>query len=214
MALARAPAEGPRGLHAVGPVRPAVATHGRLGRIRCRSAPAGELATAQTRSELWRSARRKRPPTRHVRSAAGIVLKGRSMQQMKRIRWTSEEQRKQIGSAMAIATTANLLLGLRWTATGRDYIDAMVVHEGMDRELGDAGTQYILIPMLPFAVELCLKGIKSQAGEFLRTHNLKSLWTDLDDEDQVGIRRRAEDPAWRSEERARRETLGGCPTDC
>ena len=77
----------------------------------------------------------------------------------------------------------------------------------MDRELCQAGTNYILIPMLPFAVELCLKGIKSQGGEFLWTHNLKSLWEDLDEVERVGVRKRVEDAAWRSEERMRREAL-------
>ena len=127
---------------------------------------------------------------------------------MERSRWTTEEQRKQIGAAMAIATTANLLLGLRCTDTGKEYVDSMVTRGGMDRELCDGGTWYILIPMLPFAVELCLKGIKSQGGrKFLRTHNLKSLWMDLDEVEQEEIRKRVEDPAWRSEERIRREAL-------
>ena len=83
----------------------------------------------------------------------------------------------------------------------------MVTHRGMDRELCQAGTDYILIPMLPFAVELCLKGIKSQGGEFLWTHNLKSLWEDLDEVERLGVRKRVEDAAWRSEERIRREAL-------
>ena len=128
---------------------------------------------------------------------------------MKRGRWTTEEQRKQIGSAMAIATTANLLLGLRCTETGKEYVGSMVTRGGMDRELCDGGTWYILIPMLPFAVELCLKGIKSQGGrEFLWTHNLKSLWTDLDAVEQMGIRKRVNSPAWRNEEKPRRDALG------
>ena len=128
---------------------------------------------------------------------------------MKRSRWTTEEQRKQIGQAMAIATTATLLLGLRHTEAGKEYVDLMVTREGMDRELCDGGTWYILIPMLPFAVELSLKGIKSQGGrEFLRTHNLKSLWKDLDDEEQTGIRRRLNSPVWRSKERLLRDALG------
>lgn len=128
---------------------------------------------------------------------------------MKRSRWTIQEQRKQIGSAMAIATTANLLLGLRYTGTGKAYVDLMVAHGGMDRDLCDGGTWYILIPMLPFAVELCLKGITSQGmREFLWTHNLKSLWTDLDAVEQMGIRKRVESPAWRNEEMRRRDALG------
>lgn len=128
---------------------------------------------------------------------------------MKRGRWTTEEQKRQIGSAMAIATTTNLLLGLWSTRTGREYIDAMVADGGMDRELCEAGTEYILIPMLPFAVELCLKGIRSQGGdEFLRTHNLKSLWKDLDEAKRTEIRRRVSDQAWRNEERTLREARG------
>ena len=128
---------------------------------------------------------------------------------MKKGHWKVEEQKKAMGSAKAIATTANLLLGLRWTETGREYTDWMVTQGGMDRELCEAGTGYILIPMLPFAVELCLKGIRSQGGgEFLWTHNLKSLWKDLDEAEQAEIRKRLEDPAWRSEERTRREALG------
>ena len=83
---------------------------------------------------------------------------------MKKSCWSTKEQKRQIGSAMAIATTANLLLGLRSTETGRQYTDSMVTHGGMDRELCEAGAEYILIPMLPFAVELCLKGIRSQGG--------------------------------------------------
>ena len=128
---------------------------------------------------------------------------------MKKSCWSTEEQKRQIGSAMAIATTANLLLGLRSTETGRQYTDSMVTHGGMDRELCEAGAEYILIPMLPFAVELCLKGIRSQGGgEFFWTHNLKLLWKDLDEAEQAEIRKRVEDPAWRSEERIRREALG------
>ena len=128
---------------------------------------------------------------------------------MKKSCWTTEEQKKQMGSAMAIATTANLLLGLRSTETGQQYTNSMVTHGGMDRELCEAGTEYILIPMLPFAVELCLKALRSQGGgEFHWTHNLKSLWKDLDEAEQAEIRKRVEDPAWRSEETVRREALG------
>lgn len=80
---------------------------------------------------------------------------------------------------------------------------------GMDRKLCRGGTSYILIPMLPFAVELCLKGIISQGGRaFCRTHNLKSLWTDLDAVEQVEIRTRVNSPAWRNEEKLRRDALG------
>ena len=129
--------------------------------------------------------------------------------QMKRSCWTTIEQKRQIGSAMAIATTANLLLGLRSTDPGRQYVDSLVTRAGMDSELCEAGTEYILIPMLPFAVELCLKGIKSQGGGTFRwTHNLKSLWTDLDEHEREAIRKRAEDPAWRREERVQRQALG------
>ena len=128
---------------------------------------------------------------------------------MKKSCWTAEEQRQRIGSAMAIATTANLLLGLRSTETGRQYVISVVAHGGMERELCETGAEYILIPMLPFAVELCLKGIKSQGGaELLWTHNLKSLWTDLVEEARIEIRKRVADPVWRHEERVRREALG------
>ena len=110
---------------------------------------------------------------------------------------------------MAIATTANLLLGLRWTERGREYTNWMVAHERMDKELCGAGTRYILIPMLPFAVELCLKAIRSLDGaECIYTHNLKSLWNDLDEPERAEIRRRVNDPAWRREEGIRREALG------
>ena len=127
----------------------------------------------------------------------------------KKSRWTTEEQRRHIGSAMAIATTASLLLGLRWTRKGGEYANWMVTHGGMDKELCDAGTTHILIPMLPFAVELCLKGIRSLGGaEFIYTHNLKSLWNDLDEAERAEIRRRVKAPAWRSEEGTRREALG------
>ena len=128
---------------------------------------------------------------------------------MKKGRWTPVEQKQMIGSAMAIATTANLLLGLRGTKIGKKYTDLMVKQAGMDKELCDAGTKYILIPMLPFAVELCLKGIKAQgANEFIWTHNLKSLWEDLNKKEQAEVRKRAEDPAWRKEERKQRKAFG------
>ena len=127
---------------------------------------------------------------------------------MKKSRWTTEEQRKHIGSAMAIATTARLLFGLRWTRNGREYANWMVTHGGMDRELCDAGTRYILIPMLPFAVELCLKGIRSLGGaEFIYTHNLKSLWNDLDEAERTEIRRGVNDTVSRSEWGTRRKAL-------
>ena len=145
-------------------------------------------------------------PSRHAPGQR--LLRRPEKESMKRSRWTTEEQRKQIGSAMAIATTANLLLGLRCTETGKEYVDSMVTRGGIDRELCDGGTWYILIPMLPFAVELCLKGIRSQGGrEFLRIHNLKSLWTDLDAVEQIGIRKRVNSPAWRNEEKPRRDAL-------
>ena len=128
---------------------------------------------------------------------------------MKKGRWTPVEQKQMIGSAMAIATTANLLLGLRGTKIGKKYTGLMVKQAGMDKELCDAGTKYILIPMLPFAVELCLKGIKAQGGnEFIWTHNLKSLWEDLNKKEQAEVRKRAEDPAWRKEERKQRKAFG------
>ena len=128
---------------------------------------------------------------------------------MKKGRWTTEEQKKQIGAAMAIASTANLLLGLRFSETGKEFVDFLVTHEGMDRDLCDEGARYILIPMLPFAVESCLKCVKSQGGgEFLRTHNLVSLWKDLDEVEQTGIRKRVDNPAGRDGEKTRREALG------
>lgn len=138
-----------------------------------------------------------------------MTAEGPEKASMKRSRWTTEEQRKQIGSAMAIATTANLLLGLRCTEAGKEYVDVMVTRGGMDRELCDGGTWYMLIPMLPFAVELCLKGIVSQGGrEFCWIHNLKSLWTSLEAVEQLGIRQRVHSPAWRREEKLRRDALG------
>lgn len=124
-------------------------------------------------------------------------------------RWTSVEQKQEIGSAMAIATTANLLLGLRSTEIGKYYTNVMVEQAGMDKELCDGGTKYILIPMLPFSVELCLKALKAQGGKkFIRTHNLKYLWKDLNKGERAEIRKRVEDPAWRREERKQREALG------
>ena len=110
---------------------------------------------------------------------------------------------------MAIATTANLLLGLRCTQAGRKYIDSMVTQGGMDKDLCETAGTHMLIYMLPFAVELWLKGIRSQGGGgFIRTHNLESLWKDLDEAEQAEIRKRVDDPAWRSEERVLREALG------
>ena len=127
----------------------------------------------------------------------------------KREHWTSIEQRQAIGSAMAIATTANLLLGLRWSEPGKQYTDFMVVQEGMDKDLCDGGTKYILIPMLPFAVELCLKALKAQGGNgFLRTHNLKFLWNDLRNGEHPELRKRIDDPKSRKQDRKQREALG------
>ena len=128
---------------------------------------------------------------------------------MKKSCWRPEEQEKHIGEAMAIATTANLLLGLRSTETGRQYANSLVTRGEMDRELCEGGTEYILIPMLPFAVELCLKAIRSQSGSrFLWTHNLRSLWNDLHEAEREEIRKRVEDPARRSEEMVCRKALG------
>ena len=127
----------------------------------------------------------------------------------KKGRWTPDKQRKHIGSAMAIATTANLLLGLRRTDAGKEYTTWMVTQEGMDEELCKTAGTHMLIYELPFAVELCLKGIRSQGGgEFLWTHNLKLLWNDLDEAERIDIRKRVEDLARSSEERARREAIG------
>ena len=132
-----------------------------------------------------------------------------SKRQRKKGRWTSLEQKQEIGSAMAIATTTNLLLGLRSTEIGKHYTDVMVKQAGMDKDLCDGGTRYILIPMLPFAVELCLKALKTQGGDaFIWTHNLKLLWDDLNTGEQTAVRQRVEDSAWRNEERKRRESLG------
>ena len=110
---------------------------------------------------------------------------------------------------MAIATTANLLLGLRSTEIGKQYTDVMVDQAGMDKALCDGGTKYILIPMLPFAVELCLKALKAQGGnEFIWTHNLKRLWEDLNKGERAEVRKRVEDPAWGQEDRQQRGALG------
>ncbi len=128
---------------------------------------------------------------------------------MKKGHWTPEEQRKHIGSAMAIATTARLLLGLRRTDAGKEYIAWMVTQEGMDEELCKTAGTHILIYELPFAVELCLKGLRSLgAGEFLWTHNLQLLWNDLGEAERIDIRKRVEDRARGSEEKAQRRALG------
>ena len=68
---------------------------------------------------------------------------------------------------------------------------------------------HILLYELPFAVELCLKGIASQGGGgFLWTHNLTLLWNDLDETQRIEIRKRVEDRAQASDEKTRREALG------
>ena len=128
---------------------------------------------------------------------------------MKKGRWTPAEQEKEIGSAKSIATTANLLFGLRWTDIGKQYTDVMVERAGMDKKLCEGATWFILVPMLPFAVELCLKALKAQGGnEFFWTHNLKLLWEDLEPEERREVRQRVEDPAWRKEERKQRDAFG------
>ena len=128
---------------------------------------------------------------------------------MKKGRWTPAQQKKKIGSAQSIATTANLLFGLRSTGIGTQFLDMMVDQEGMDEDLCKGATWFILISMLPFAVELCLKALKAQGGdEFFWTHNLKLLWEDLESEERSEIRRRVEDPAWRKEERKLRVAFG------
>ena len=110
---------------------------------------------------------------------------------------------------MAIATTANLLLGIAHTDPGHSYMEFMVNHVGMDRDLCKGGTWYILTPMMPFAVELCLKAIKSQRKqEFLKEHDLKKLWEDLCQDDQDGIRNIIEDQAWKQEENRLRFEFG------
>ena len=127
----------------------------------------------------------------------------------KREHWTSVEQKQGIGSAMAIATTANLLLGLRWSEPGKHYTNLMVEQAGMNKDLCDGGTKYILTPMLPFAVELCLKALKAQGGnEFIRTHNLKCLWEDLSKGERTEVRKRMENPVWRKHERKQRVACG------
>ena len=124
-------------------------------------------------------------------------------------RWTPEEQQKEIGSAMAIATTANLLLGLRSSKLGKKFEKMMVRQAGMANELYDGGSEYILIPMMPFAVELCLKSIRAQGeNEFLWTHNLKLLWRDLSDDDRDQIRNFLTNPLWVKEELKIRNTYG------
>ena len=66
------------------------------------------------------------------------------MKKRKKGHWIVEEQVKYIGSAMAIATAANLLLGLRRTDAGREYTTWMVTQEGMDEELcGTAATVFV-----------------------------------------------------------------------
>ena len=123
--------------------------------------------------------------------------------------WTPEEQGKSIGSAMAIASTANLLLGIPRTSAGRRYRKFMIEEVGMDEELCDGGTWLILTPMLPFAIELCLKSIKSQSGHaFLKSHDLKELWEDLHEGDRSGIKSRLEDPTWKQREERRRSEFG------
>ena len=66
-----------------------------------------------------------RPPYVNFRLADTDIMQfGGKKAQMKRSHWTAEEQKRHMGSAMAIATTANLLLGLRWTDIGRDYTNS------------------------------------------------------------------------------------------
>ena len=128
---------------------------------------------------------------------------------MKKGCWTPAEQGKEIGSAKSIATTANLLFGLRCTEPGNQFLDVMVDQAGMDEKLCKGATWFILVPMLPFAVELCLKALKAQGGnEFLWTHNLALLWKDLEPIEREEVRKRVEDPAWRKEDREHRNTLG------
>lgn len=123
--------------------------------------------------------------------------------------WTSVEQKQAIGSAMAIATTANLLLALRRSEPGKHFTDLMVEQAGMDRDLCDGGTKYILIPMLPFAVELCLKALKAQGGnEFIKTHNLKCLWEDLSKEEQDQVREYMQNPERIKHEVRQRQACG------
>ena len=127
----------------------------------------------------------------------------------KKSSWTPLDQMQTITTAMAIETTAQLLLGLRRTEEGKKYTDFMVNQEGIDKELCSEGTKIILLSALPFAVELCLKALKAQGGnEFIRTHNLKCLWDDLRKGERAEIRKRVEDTEWRNEEWRRRERHG------
>ena len=127
----------------------------------------------------------------------------------KKSSWTPLDQMQTISTAMSIATTAQLLLGLRRTEEGKKYTDFMVNQEGIDKELCSEGTKIILLFALPFAVELCLKALKAQGGnEFIRTHNLKCLWDDLHKGERAEIRKRVEDTEWRNEEWRRREAHG------
>ena len=130
-------------------------------------------------------------------------------QGMKKGCWTLEEQKKEMGSAMAIATTANLLLGLSTNKIGKKYKKMMLEQVGMDKELFEGGIGFILIPMMPFAVEVCLKVIKAQGGnEFIWTHNLKALWEDLNQKEREEIRKGVEEPKWRRKEMKQRVVLG------
>lgn len=132
--------------------------------------------------------------------------------EMKTGRWTPEEQQKEIGSAMAIATTANLLLGLGSSKPGKKFEKMMVKQIGMANELYDGGSKYILIPMMPFAVELCLKSIKAQGNcEFMWTHNLRLLWQDLSENDRNNIRSILTNPIWVKEESRLRFACGITP---
>ena len=127
----------------------------------------------------------------------------------KKSSWTPLDQMQTITTAMAIETTAQLLLGLRRTEEGKKFTDFMVNQEGIDKELCSEGTKIILLSALPFAVELCLKALKAQGGnEFIRTHNLKCLWDDLRKGERAEIRKRVEDTEWRNEEWSRREAHG------
>lgn len=110
-----------------------------------------------------------------------------------RLHWNTVEQTQAIGSAMAIATTARLLLGLRWSELGNQYTEFMVEKREIDKDLCDGGTKYILVPMLPFAVELCLKSLKSQGENgFIKTHDLEILWNDLSEIERSSIGNKTE----------------------
>ena len=123
--------------------------------------------------------------------------------------WNLPEQKQAIGSAKAIATTARILLGLRRFEVGKKYIEFMVEQARIDKDLFEGGTKHILVPMLPLAVELCLKSLKAQGGnKFIKTHNLKSLWQDLRKRDRWEMRKRVGNSKYAMFGQEQREAYG------